>query len=481
MGQYIFNNQKSSNYKIIKQLEEGGLSKVYKVQNKLDKNFYVIKKIPIKSNSPEELKSIENESLILKEIESEYIVKYIDSFIENEHYNIVMEYCENKDLKSFINFHKNKEQLINEEVIYNIALDICSGIKEIHSKNLIHRDLKPENLFISKDYIIKIGDFGISKKLINMNYANTQKGTFHYMAPEILNGQKYDKRIDIWALGCILYELFTLEFCFDCANYVGLINNIIKGNHGKIDTDIYNDEWQNIIDSLLKVDYHERPDIDEVIKRIKKIKESNLIKVSNSEYIDNISLNILKRKEFVVIDDNISKITKGKDIRSYEILFIGDSATGAKTSLTLRLTENKFLCDCPPTIGFELKMITIQLKCGKIIKLIFWDLTGQINYEFIRRPHMEKEKDCIIFGFDVSDKETFLSIKKYWYPQSKYFPNAKLAYLIGNKIDRKREVLKEEAKNFAEEKNLRYFETSCKTGEGVQEFFNDLVNEISKI
>ena len=65
-----------------------------------------------------------------------------------------MEYCANKDLKSFINFHKDKEQLINEEVIYNIALDICSGIKVIHSKNLIHRDLKPENLFISKDYII---------------------------------------------------------------------------------------------------------------------------------------------------------------------------------------------------------------------------------------------------------------------------------------------------------------------------------------
>ena len=128
------------------------------------------------------------------------------------------------------------------------------------------------------------------------------------MAPEILNGQKYDKRIDIWALGCILYELFTLEFCFDCANYVGLINNIIKGNHGKIDTDIYNDEWQNIIDSLLKVDYHERPDIDEVIKRIKKIKESNLIKVSNSEYIDNISLNILQRNEF----DKVNKLNSEK-------------------------------------------------------------------------------------------------------------------------------------------------------------------------
>ena len=101
-----------------------------------------------------------------------------------------MEYCDNKDLKSFINTHKNNNELINEEVIYNIILDICYGMKEIHSKNLIHRDLKPENLFISKDYKIKIGDFGLSKQLINtVNYTQNQKGTCNYMAPEIINDQ----------------------------------------------------------------------------------------------------------------------------------------------------------------------------------------------------------------------------------------------------------------------------------------------------
>ena len=163
MGQNNVNNQNSSKYKIIEQLGEGGFGKAYKVENKKDKNIYVMKKIPINTKNLEELKSIENEALILKEINSEYIVKYIESFIDNAQFNIVMEYCANKDLKSFINFHKDKEQLINEEVIYNIALDICSGIKEIHSKNLIHRDLKPENLFISKDYKVKIGDFGIYK------------------------------------------------------------------------------------------------------------------------------------------------------------------------------------------------------------------------------------------------------------------------------------------------------------------------------
>ena len=244
MGQNNYSNQNLSKYKIINKLGEGSFGKVYKVQNKIDKNIYVIKSINIKSKTQEGLKTIENEALILKQINSEYIVKYVDSFIDSEHFNIVMEYCDNKDLKSFINTHKNNNELINEEVIYNIILDICYGIKEIHSKNLIHRDLKPENLFISKDYKIKIGDFGISKQLINtVNYANTNKGTYNYMAPEIINGEKHNKKVDIWSLGCILYELLTLNLCFGCAFIGGLIQDINKNNHGTIDTNIYNKEW----------------------------------------------------------------------------------------------------------------------------------------------------------------------------------------------------------------------------------------------
>ena len=306
MGQNNYNNQNLSKYKILNELGEGGFGKAYKVQNKIDKNIYVIKRINIKSKTPEELKTIENEALILKQINNEYIVKYIDSFIDNDHFNIVMEYCDNKDLKSFINTHKNNNELIHEEVIYNIILDICYGIKEIHSKNLIHRDLKPENLFISKDYKIKIGDFGISKQLINtVNYTQNQNGTCNYMAPEIINDQIYNLKMDIWSLGCILYELLTLNLCFGCNNILRLIQDIMKNNHGTIDTNIYNKEWQNIIDLLLKKDYHERPEIDEVINKIKKIKES--IKPSNYKDLDNISLNILKRK----MDNNEQSSKKG--------------------------------------------------------------------------------------------------------------------------------------------------------------------------
>ena len=89
--------------------------------------------------------------------------------------------------------------------------------------------------------------------------------------------------------------------------------------------------------------------------------------------------------------------------------------------------------------------------------------------------------DCIILIFDVTNYESFLTIKEFWYPKTKEFPNINLIYLIGNKIDLERKVPREEAMNFANENNLRYFETSYLTGEGIQEFFNDLVNEITKI
>ena len=517
MGQNNYNNQNLSKYKILNELGEGGFGKAYKVQNKIDKNIYVIKRINIKSKTPEELKTIENEALILKQINNEYIVKYIDSFIDNDHFNIVMEYCDNKDLKSFINTHKNNNELINEEVIYNIILDICYGIKEIHSKNLIHRDLKPENLFISKDYKIKIGDFGISKQLINtVNYANTNKGTYNYMAPEIINGEKHNLKVDIWSLGCILYELLTLNLCFGCVFIGGLIQDINKNNHGTIDTNIYNKEWQNIIDLLLKKDYHERPEIDEVINKIKKIKES--IKPSNYKDLDNISLNILKRKmdnneqsskKGIIVPEKIKEIknlnknnnkkilkkkekekikakTSEMDIRVYQVVFMGPSLCGTKTALILRIADNHFHEQSIATVGVDFKLKRVKLENGEIIQLSLLDTVGQEYFRSITFQYISKADciDCIVLGFSVTNKSDLMDIKNSFYPKIKEYPNIKLIYLVGNKIDvedEERKVDKEEALSFEKENNLRYFEISCKTGEGVQEFYNDLINEIVKI
>ena len=106
-----------------------------------------------------------------------------------------MEFCESLDLKKFIAENKT---LIDENIVYNIVLEICLGIKEIHKRNIIHRDLKPENIFIDKNHHIKIGDFGISRQLSNTTkYTYSSIGTTNYMAPEVINGDKYNTKVDM--------------------------------------------------------------------------------------------------------------------------------------------------------------------------------------------------------------------------------------------------------------------------------------------
>ena len=213
---------------------------------------------------------VENESNILSSINNPNIVKYYGCFKEKDSFYILMEFCEYNDLNSFIKKYKEKNELIPEPLIRTIIREICNGIKEIHSKKVIHRDLKPENIFISDDYKIKIGDFGISKMLDGTSHASTGIGTWQYIAPEIVRGVKYTNKVDIWSLGCIIYELCTLKRCFDANNLINKKKKIKKGIHGKIDLNFYNENLQNMIDSLLKLNDKERPNIEEVYNLITK-------------------------------------------------------------------------------------------------------------------------------------------------------------------------------------------------------------------
>ena len=182
-----------------------------------------------------------------------------------------MELCEGLDLYKFIESHKkeNSNQLINKNIVFDFLLNICLGINEIHNKKIVHRDLKPKNLFLTKDLIIKIGDFGLSK-LIN-DYAMSLAGTLYYMAPEIISRKPYKKRVDIWSLGCILYELCTLKI-------------YSKTLDKSINVQYYGQDLQDLIYSLLNENYKERPKIRVVLSNVKNM-------------INNYNMNIEKRQK----------------------------------------------------------------------------------------------------------------------------------------------------------------------------------------
>ena len=137
------------------------------------------------------------------------------------------------EIKSSLKVKLSNSIFILEE-ISGFILDICEGLKEIHSKHIIHKDLKPDNLFLTTNGMIKIGDFGISRQLYNSrDFANTANGPLLYMAPEEIRQNNYNTKVDIWALGCVIHELCTLNICFK--DY----QSIIDGRYGRTPSKAY--------------------------------------------------------------------------------------------------------------------------------------------------------------------------------------------------------------------------------------------------
>ena len=196
---------------------------------------------------------------------------------------------------------------------------------------------------------------------------------------------------------------------------------------------------------------------------------------NNNNNFFNDLLEQLRIRKIIVKNNLIKKPNKVQ----YKVCFIGSSGSGAKSSLINAIKGKKFDFCITSTNSCSFTTKTIKFN-GENIDLNLWDTIGQEKFRPLTKMFI-KDSGCIVIGFDTTDNSSFEEVKD-WYKIAKDNCEAKLMYLIGNKIDlhTERKITEEKARNLANDLNLRYFETSCLTREGIYNFMYDLANEIIK-
>lgn len=136
-----------------------------------------------------------------------------------------MQFADGGDLYQKILQMQREQQLLKEEDIWRIFLQIVSGLKELHSMNILHRDLKSANVFLNLNGKVLLGDMNVSK-VAKKGLLYTQTGTPYYASPEVWRDQPYDTKSDIWSLGCVLYEVICLKPPFRADDMAGLYKQV---------------------------------------------------------------------------------------------------------------------------------------------------------------------------------------------------------------------------------------------------------------
>ena len=251
-------------------LYESGNSTIYKAFNINDGKTFVVKKY----NCLEGIKceNYINEVKIYENLNHPNIIKYIFSEQINNYYFLYLEYIPGGSIKNIV------EQFggINERLIRKYTKQILVGLKYLHDNKIIHRDIKCANILIGDKGIIKLTDFGCSKKISlkfskkdsssNEEYCTSLKGTIPWCAPEVICHKKYGKKADIWSLGCTLLEMTGNQPWGKNDNIFQVMNKIGKTNLTPEIPDYLSNNFKDFLELCLKREPKKRANLKTLMK-----------------------------------------------------------------------------------------------------------------------------------------------------------------------------------------------------------------------
>lgn len=253
-------------YTEIRKVGEGSFGKALLVQSQ-DGSRLICKMVDVSKASRREMEDAVKEGKLLAELRHPYIVRYVDNFTDNGWLCILMDFCEGGDLTAKITEARKARKTIPEDQVLRWFVQGILALKYIHDKHILHRDLKPSNFFLSKNGSMKMGDFGIAKVLAcTIAVAKTQIGTPYYLSPELCQEKPYTWPSDIWAMGCILYELCALKVPFDAPNIPGLVKKIVSAPVPPVPS-TYSPFIRDLVNEMLNRNPDRRPSPEEILQR----------------------------------------------------------------------------------------------------------------------------------------------------------------------------------------------------------------------
>ena len=292
---------KSSNhynqYQFIRWIKSGGYGQVFLSKHVYTNKEYAIKQIDTSEFSNEDLYNISRENLILRSMVHKNVIRCYNSFAHENKFYTVMDFAEGGELTYLL---KDKGAL-NEDEAKKIFKQIYEAVCYIHSRNIIHRDLKPNNiLFLDKERThIVIIDFGISGMSNGNQKEKIKAGTTRFLPPEIVGGEEFSssQKLDIWALGVILFLMVEGCYPFNGKSTKEIILAILKENIEFNKKIKISNALKNLIGGMLEKNHRFRIDDDSdlfnkwfnysppVIQRKKTMEEKNSRK-KNENYLN---------------------------------------------------------------------------------------------------------------------------------------------------------------------------------------------------
>ncbi|MDD1778312.1 MAG: protein kinase [Candidatus Helarchaeota archaeon] len=266
-----------SHYRITEELGRGGMGVVYKAHDtKLDR-YVALKFLPINlTTNPEAKKRFIHEAQAASSLQHDNVctIHDIDDTDDGQIF-ICMDCYEGETLQTKI----DRGPLEIEDVL-SITIQIAMGLEKAHINGIVHRDIKPANIFITKDNVVKILDFGIAKlsDQTMMTRMGETVGTIAYMSPEQARGEKVDKRTDIWSLGVLMYQTITDQLPFKSEYEQALVYAILNEEPTSMNT--LRPEIPQELEQVVKRMLFKNPDLryqqmEDIIDELKSLKSGN--------------------------------------------------------------------------------------------------------------------------------------------------------------------------------------------------------------